>query len=519
MTLVEPSDLSLALDRSAGRRYPIGQQLVDELRRRVQAGSLGPGERLPPVRGLATQLSVTPETVAGAYKRLVEEGYLRGEVGRGTFVAAPPLRAEEDPLAPFEAAGALPPFASGPSGQTQPSNRELLRLASRPGVVSFAASVAALDLAPVDQLKQALSEALEQDGATALQVGATQGYPPLRAQVAQLLRQRGLDVEESTVCITSGCQQGIDLAAKVFVGPGDAVLVEQPSFLGALEAFRARGARVVGVPIEADGLRVDALPALIQRHRPKLLYCMPTYQNPTGRSLSSEKRRALLRIAATFDLPIVEDDSAGFINLENGRAPASLKADDHAGYVIHLGTFSKLIAAGLRLGWLVADPAVFEKLVAAKYASDLSSDALVQRAVYRLLASGVLEMHLAHARGAYRQRRDVLVDALSRPDALPTGATFDPPEGGFNLWLELPREGPSSTELFLEAVRRGVAFVPGPFFFSAGGSGPTSSAALRGLRLSYSALQPEDLERGVLLLKDALRSLSATARGAEAVVY
>jgi DNA-binding transcriptional MocR family regulator len=509
------AEIALALDRSAGRRYPLGQQLVDELRRRVQAGSLGAGERLPPVRALAADLSVTPETVAAAYKHLIEEGYLRGEVGRGTFVAAPPLRAEEDPLAPFEAGGALPPFAR-PTGQQ--ANREILRLASRPGVVSFAASVAAAELAPVAALDEALSAALRDDGPTALQVGPTEGYAPLRAHIAEMVQRRGIQADEHTVCVTSGCQQGIDLAAKVFVGSGDAVLVEQPSFLGALEAFRARGARIVGVPIEADGLRVDALPSLIQRHRPKLLYCMPTYQNPTGRSLSPEKRRALLRVAAAHDLPIVEDDSAGFLNLDSDRAPPSLKADDHAGYVIHLGTFSKLIAAGLRLGWLIADPPVFEKLVAAKYASDLSSDALIQRAVHRLLAGGVLSSHIRRARDAYRHRRDALLTALRRPGLLPADTAFDTPEGGFNLWLELPRAGPSSTELFLEAVRRGVAFVPGPFFFGAGGSGPTSNAALRGLRLSYSALAPEDLERGVNLLSEALRSLSGAPQ-AEALVY
>src|SRR5438552_3819709 len=428
MTTAEPIGLSLALDRAAGRRYPLGQQLVDELRRRVQAGSLGPGERLPPVRGLAARLNVTPETVAGAYKRLVEEGYLRGEIGRGTFVAAPPLHAEEDPLAPFEAAGALPPFASQQPTPGPPANRDLLRLASQPGLVSFAASVAALDLAPVETLRRALSHVLAKDGAKALQVGAAQGYQPLRAAIAGILReQRGLDVDANIVCITSGCQQGIDLAAKVFVAAGDTVLVEQPSFLGALEAFRARGARVIGVPIEGDGLRVEGLPALIQRHRPKLLYCMPTYQNPTGRSMSQEKRRALLRIAAAHDLPIVEDDSAGFFNLEQGDAPPSLKADDHAGYVIHLGTFSKLIAAGLRLGWLVADPPVFEKLVAAKYASDLSSDALVQRAVHRLVVDGALDVHLEHARAAYRERRNALVSALQQISS--SGVTFDVPEG------------------------------------------------------------------------------------------
>jgi DNA-binding transcriptional MocR family regulator len=342
-------------------------------------------------------------------------------------------------------------------------------------------------------------------------------------QVQEELQQRGLRVDPATVCVTSGCQQGIDLAAKVFVGPGDAVLVEQPSFLGALEAFRARGARVVGVPIEGDGLRVDTLPGLIQRHRPKLLYCMPTYQNPTGRSLGADKRRALLRVAATFDLPIVEDDSAGFFPLD-GSAPPSLKAEDQTGHVIHLGTFSKLIAAGLRLGWLVAAPPVLEKLVAAKYASDLSSDALVQRAVHRLLADGALLQHVERARRAYRQRRDVLVEALGQARALPAGAglnfTFDPPRGGFNLWLELPSQGPSSTALYLEAIRRGVAFVPGPFFFGAG-SGASSAAAARGLRLSYSALAPGELVRGVRLLGEALRALrvAGPAPTPEAVVY
>jgi 2-aminoadipate transaminase len=261
----EPVALTLALDRAEGRRNPLGTQLVDELRRRVQAGSLGPGERLPAVRALEGRLAVTPETVASAYKRLVEEGYLRGEIGRGTFVAAPPLRAEEDPLAPFEAGGALPPFATQTPVPGPPAHRDLLRLASHPSLISFAASVAARDLAPVDALRKALSDVLATEGADALQVGATQGYGPLRGAVAALLVERGLQVDPSTVCITSGCQQGIDLTAKVFVGVGDAVLVEQPSFLGALEAFRARGARVIGVPIESDGLRVDALPALIQR--------------------------------------------------------------------------------------------------------------------------------------------------------------------------------------------------------------------------------------------------------------
>src|SRR5438105_85979 len=188
MPKAETVELALTLDRAGGRRLPLGQQLTEELRRRVQAGSLGPGERLPPVRALAEKLAVTPETVATAYRRLVEEGYLRGEVGRGTFVAAPPLRAEEDPLAPFEAGGALPPFAAvTPSGGSAP--RDLLRLASHPGVVSLAASVAAPDLAPVEDLQRALVTVLESDGAAALQVGPTAGYAPLREALGGLLQE------------------------------------------------------------------------------------------------------------------------------------------------------------------------------------------------------------------------------------------------------------------------------------------------------------------------------------------
>jgi DNA-binding transcriptional MocR family regulator len=504
--------VELVLDRTSGRRYPLTRQLADELRRRVQAGGLGIGERLPPVRVLAESLGVTPETVASAYKLLVAEGYLRGEVGRGTFVAAPPLSAEEDPLAPFQAGGALPPYATSP-GSAPPIQRDLLRLAARPGVVSFAASVAAPDLAPADLLRTALTDVLTEEGPLALQVGPTEGYLPLRSAVAALVEERGIHVDPAAVCITSGCQQGIDLAAKVFVGPGDAVLVEQPSFLGALEAFRARGARVVGVPIEADGLRVDMLPSLIQRHRPKLLYCMPTYQNPTGRSLSAEKRRQLLRLASAYDLPVVEDDSAGFYPLDLDEvAPPSLKADDQAGNVIHLGTFSKLVAAGVRLGWLVASSPALEKLTAAKYASDLSSDALMQRAMHRLLANGALARHLTMARVEYRRRRDVLLAELSQPGTLPVGSAFEPPRGGFNLWLELPAAGPSSTDLYLEAVRRGVAFVPGPFFFAAGGATSVASGA-RGLRLCYSSLPAPAIDQGVRLLADALRAATGAAQG------
>ncbi len=513
-------DLPVALDRSAGRRYPLTRQLADALRRRVQAGALRLGERLPPVRALAEGLDVTPETVANAYRVLTEEGYLRGEVGRGTFVAAPPLRSEEDPLAPFEAGGALPPFA----GQAAPSagaQRDLLRLAGRPGDVSFAASVAAFELAPVAVLRSALDEILSREGAGALQVGPTEGYAPLREAIASLLAERGIATSPSHLCVTNGCQQGIDLVAKVFVGPGDAVLVEQPSFLGALEAFRARGARIVGVPLDGDGLRVDLLPPLVQRHRPKLLYCMPTYQNPTGRSLSAERRARLLRLAAAFGLPIVEDDSAGFFPLEPAEsAPPSLRAADEAGYVIHLGTFSKLIAAGLRLGWLVASTPVFEKLVAAKYASDLSSDALLQRAMHRLLADGTLHRHLAAARVEYRRRRDALVAELERPASLPGGVRFERPHGGFNLWLELPPDGPTAVDLYLEAVRRGVAFVPGPFFYP-GTGGPVPEGIARGLRLCYAALDPARIRRGVAQLRAALHALRAPGAAAppQPVVY
>ncbi len=508
------ADLVVPLDRAAGRRYPLTRQLADGLRRRIQAGALGPGDRLPPVRELASRLDVTPETIAHAYSLLTEEGYVRGEVGRGTFVAVPPLLIEEDPWAPFRAGTALPPFAGASAPSLAP--RAAPRLAGRPGDVSFAASVAAPELAPVEELRQALNDVISSAGPSAFHVGPTEGFLPLREAIATLLWARGIPSDPARICITNGCQQGIDLAAKVFVGPGDAVLVEQPSFLGALEAFRARGARIVGVPIDRHGLRVDMLASLVERHRPKLLYCMPTFQNPTGRTLVEERRRQLLRLAATHDLPIVEDDSAGFFHLDADEPPpASLKAEDGTGHVVHLGTFSKMIGAGLRLGWLVASSPVFEKLVAAKYASDLSSDSLLQRAMERLLASGVLAQHLRSAREEYRLRRDTLISELKQPGRLPPGTRFETPRGGFNLWVELPHGGPSATDLYLESVRRGVAFVPGAFFY-AGGTGPVPREIAWGLRLCYSAIEPRRIGTGVGRLVEALRSTGRGSTGREA---
>lgn len=515
------ADLEASIDRGAGRRHSLTRQIAGAIRQRVQTGTLGLGERLPAVRALASALDVTPETVANAYRHLTTEGYLRGEVGRGTYVSAPPLRAEDDPLAPFGTALAAKSSQEGHgggSGARSGWERDLLRLAMGADLVSFAASVAAAELAPIEAVRDAFARALEEEGADALQAGPTEGLPSLRQAIAtRLLPQRGVRAAASQVCITSGSQQGIDLAAKVFVAPGDTVLVEQPSFLGALEAFRARGARLVGVPVDSQGIRVDLLASYAAQHRPRLLYCMPTYQNPTGYSLATERRAQVLRMAADLDLLVVEDDSAGFFHLEDAEAPPALAADDQSGRVILLGTFSKLVAAGVRLGWLVAANPVLGRLVAAKYASDLTTDALSQRAYARLVADGVIERHLQVARAAYRERRDAMLDALQTPGALPEGTTWTRPRGGFNVWIELPAEAPAVSDLYFAAIRRGVSFVPGAFFH-ADGTGAMAQGG-RSLRLCYAGVPPEAIRRGVRLLGEALRATPGSMSRPRPAVY
>lgn len=385
--------------------------------------------------------------------------------------------------------------------------RDLLAVTARPDIISFAGGLPAPDLFPIDDLRAAFDAALREGGGSAVQYGPTEGYAPLRAYLAARLARRGIVAEPDDILITTGSQQGLDLLGKVLLSSRALVLVEEPSYVGALQAFAAYGPRIASVPMDEEGLRVDRVAApLTLRGRDPLghddaviLYTIPTFQNPSGLTMSQTRREALIDLCATEGLPLVEDDPYGELRYEGSDLPP-LRALPGGEDTVYLGTFSKILVPGLRLGWVVAPRPLMARLVRAKQGADLHTDALAQRAVLHYCLHADLDGHIARLRRVYRERRDAMLAALAR--YFPPEARWTRPEGGLFLWVTLPA-GVDTRALLAAALKRGVAFVPGAAFYPArdGGQGA------RSLRLNFSHADPDRID-------DGLRRLGAVVAAA-----
>jgi DNA-binding transcriptional MocR family regulator len=475
--------LKITLERAS--EVPLYRQVADQVSQLVAGGALPAGARLPPVRALAAALGLTRLTVHSAYTELQARGLVDSHVGRGTFVA---------PRPPVRAASARPGASRPPAlWQTPGALADLLEMADRPGLLSFAQAAPAPETYPGRALARALKEAFEDPAA--LGYGPIVGDPGLREQISALVLERGVAAPPDEVLVTAGAQQGIDLVLRAFAEPGDVVLVEEPTYPGMLEAAMRGGQRVVSVPLDAGGLDLAALEAACVAHRPRLVYTVPTFNNPTGISLAPERRAALLRLAREHDLMVLEDDVYGQLGLD-GRAPEALKAGDADGRVIYSMSFSKALAPGLRLGALVASPEWLPELTAAKHSCDLVCSLPLQRGLATYLSHGRFLAHLQQVRALYRARRDALLLAL---ESLPRGCAWSRPAGGLNVWLTLP-EGVDERDFCAAAIERGVGLAPGSAFYAQ----PRRAAAVR---LSFGALPPDRIERGVAVLAELLRDI------------
>ncbi|SEK91757.1 PLP-dependent aminotransferase family protein [Streptacidiphilus jiangxiensis] len=392
-----------------------------------------------------------------------------------------------------EAVAAVPALAARAAGVGASPVREILALTARPEVISFAGGLPAPELFDAAGLRAAYDAVLRETPRHVLQYSTTEGDPALRGTVAARLTARGLPTDAEDLLVTGGSQQGLSLLATALLEPGDTVLVEDPTYLAALQVFGFAGARVVPVPSDADGILPDALDALVASERPKLLYLIPTFQNPTGRTLRAERRAEVARIAARRGLWVVEDDPYGELRYDGETLPwisAFPGAEDRT---VLLGSFSKIMAPGLRLGWLRAPGALRRACVIAKQAADLHSSTVDQAAAARYLADADLEAHLATVRTAYRARRDALLAGL--PDALPAGSTWNHPNGGMFLWVRLP-DGRDATALLRTAVTHDVAYVPGAPFFATHPDRAT-------LRMSFTTHTPAEITEGLRRLSRA----------------
>jgi 2-aminoadipate transaminase len=371
--------------------------------------------------------------------------------------------------------------------------RDILALTARPGVISFAGGLPAPELFDGPGLRDAFVAALADAGRT-LQYSTTEGDPALRELIAARLTARGLTTGAGDVLVTSGSQQALTLVATVTIEPGDRVLVEEPAYLAAIQAFKLAGAEVIPVPCDDDGLDPDAAAALAVRHGARLLYTVPTFQNPTGRTLPLARREALVEMAARTGLWIIEDDPYGELRYSGEPVPAMASLPGAESCVVALSTLSKVAAPGLRIGWLRAPALLRGPLVVAKQAADLHSSTIDQAAAALWLARIDLDAHVANLRRIYGERRDALLAGLA--DALPRGSTHNRPDGGLFVWARLP-DGWDAEPLLDRALERDVAFVPGfPFF-----AGPPDRATLR---LSFSAHPPGEIAEGLARLKAAL---------------
>ena len=479
-----------------GGALSLTQQIVDRFTAAIDAGELEPGEKLPPTRELAELVGVNHLTAARVYRKLAELGYVTASVGRGTFVRSlAPARSEEhgDDWQVY----ALP--EREPSYPEQVL-AEVMSSAWQPDLISLAVGWPSPRLYPTDELARITADVFAEVGGEALSYLPAEGLYAFREQLAARGRRAGFAEDPDEIIVTSGAKQGIGLAAHATLEAGDVAVIESPTFAGMLDSVRQTGARVIGVPVDEDGFDVDALERLLARHEVKLVALQTACQNPTGRDLSEERRARLAALARERNFFVLEDRV--YADASFGSAPVRPLRELAPAHVIHVNSLSKVVGGGLRAGWVAARGPVRERIAMLKLEADFFTAALIQHIAARWLATGAYEHHVERTIPFYRQRRDALLAALERH--LPGEYHADPPEGGHHLWVTLKRPI-DERALYTEAARGGVMFTPG-------GAVTAERRSQTSFRLSFSLLDPEQLDEGVRRLARALREVRRRTR-------
>lgn len=486
------------LDR--GGDVSLTRQLAARFAGAIERGELAAGEKLPPTRTLAAEAGINHLTAARAYRRLAEQGYVTATVGRGTFVRALTPAAAQERGDEWQAY-ALP---DRPATYQEEILSDAFRFPGREGMISLSTGFPSPRFHPTAELAEIAAEVFAEEGAAAIGSLTAEGLPALREQIAALGRDRGFATDTDEIVVTSGAQQALDIVVRTIVEPGDVVAVESPTFAGTLLALRASGARVIGIPVDQDGLDVGVLEQVLARHEVKLCALQTACQNPAGVDLSEERRARLAELAVERNLFVLEDGVYTDLRFEGTRGPALRR--DAPGHVIHVNSLTKVIGGGLRIGWIAARGPVRDRLALLKQGADFHTATPMQHITARFLAAGGYERSLQRSIPYYRQRRDELMAAVERHLAGEVDAEL--PRGGHHVWLTL-RRPVEERALYAEAVRHGVSFTPG-------GAVMAERSPRTSLRLSFSLLEPEELDEGVRRLARALREVRRRERTAVA---
>lgn len=481
--MVAATGLELHLDRRADA--PLYRQVVAQVRDQIVAGTLRPGDRLPSERSLSDSLGVNRATVVTAYEELAAAGLVTRHVGRGTTVLAPPRDAEDSfAWAWSETLGA---------GEDRPGLHSILDGIGVTDRISLEAAEPAASIFPVEAVRAIVDDLLTSEGGRLFRYHEAEGISALREQILARYRARDVRTDGRGVLVTSGAMQAIELLVRTLVSPGDTVVVESPTYPGALDALRAAGARLAPVPVDRDGIRTDVLETVLARTTPRLVLVVPAHQNPSGAVLSEARRADLLQLTRRYRVPLVEDAIYSDLAFD-GRPFRPLIAEEGAEHVIHLSSLSKTLAGGIRVGWVIAPLPVIERVARLKQHTDVNTSAFLQHIASEAFATGLVDRHLETARAFYQRNCEVLTQALRQ--ACGPAVRFDMPRGGMSLWCRLTLPG-SARDFALVAQRRGVSFVPGDAF-------AVGREQDGGFRLTFSRHDPETLRTAATRIGEAV---------------
>ena len=478
--------MHIELNRHSGT--PLSKQIARTLSDRIRSDLLKAGTRLPSVRELAKMLKVSQVTVSKAYDELERSGLIHCTQGKGCYVGPEP--ASEAGAQELSASWQLSVVDYMPRAHTWRHTHGAL------SDCRYRLHVAEVDarLLPNREICRNIHQLVTENPEIIARYGPFQGDAELRQALSDYFRQRGIAADAEDMLITSGSQQGIDLVARTFTGPGDTVYMEGPTYVGAVDVFAARGARIIMVPVDREGMRVDILSRMCDVHPPKLIYTVPTFQNPTGTVMSASRRARLLELAQSYNAIILEDDAFSETYFRT-EPPRAIKSLDRYGHVILAKSFSKILSPGCRVSVLVSSGTILNRLIAAKTIADLGSPMLNQKAVLPVIQSGQFQRHLKRLRAALKSRRDIVLETLRRH--APRGVAWTEPEGGFNLWVTMPQWA-RAIDLYALAQREGVAILPGIACYA-------NEPEHHRFRISYSLLDEDALREAVILLCDVMR--------------
>lgn len=492
--MLNPSHLGISLDRDG--EEPIYRQLIRHIKAQIESGNLPAGTRLPASRDLAQQLNISRISVVNAYAELRAEGFLSAHAGRGTFIAGENGNGTGNHHS-SNGNGSTPNTLEAPTTPDR-SIREMMRMARKPGIISFAQGSPPADFFPVQHLRDALNTVLDRDGARALGYEIAEGYMPLRVTVRDYVSALGIRCSADQVLITGGTQQALDLVVQALLSEGDQLVTESPTYLGMIDIARTRRVQIQGIAMDDDGIRLDMLENYILDNHPKLIYVTPSFHNPTGSVMPLHRRRQLLNMANQYHIPVLEDGVYHELRYEGESIPP-LKALDETGIVIHASGFTKMLLPGVRVGYLITDSTHYERLVRVKQAADVSTSSLNQRAIHLLLERGVLAQQLERNNRELKRRRDIALAAATQH--LPPGSKWNIPQGGLYLWAQLPKSGPTAAELYITAVQMGAAYAIGTVFY-------TNGCGSHRVRINYASQRPGEIEEGFKRLGRAWRELA-----------